>query len=100
MDFSQNWITIYVLFVIVIQHHLILAMHTRCRKGLIAYQKSNGVTTIAKHVEFDHFDLLKKLLKVGTKFAPKFPLNCEPSKKRAHVSPIVIFGFFYSTSKF
>ncbi len=77
-----------------------LAMHARCRKGLIAYHKSNGITSIVKHVEFDHFDLLKKLLEDGTKFAPRFPLDCGPSKKRTHVFPIVIFGFSYTTSKF
>jgi hypothetical protein len=40
----------------------ILAMRIRCRKGLIAYHKFNGITTTKKHVDFDHFILLKKLL--------------------------------------
>jgi hypothetical protein len=75
-------------------------MHTRCRKGLIAYHKSNGIAAIAKHDEFDHFALPRKLLENGTNFAPRFPFNCELSKKRAHVFPIVIFGFFSITSKF
>jgi hypothetical protein len=38
----------------------ILAMHAKCRKGLITYHKFNGITTMKKHIEFDHFALLKK----------------------------------------
>jgi len=70
-------------------------MHTRCRKGSIAYHKSNGITTMKKHVEYDHFTLLQKLLEDPTNLAPRFPLDCEPSKKRAHVFPFAIFGFFF-----
>jgi hypothetical protein len=47
-----------------------------------------------KHVESDHFTLLQKLLEDPTNLTPRFPLDCEPSKKRAHVSPFVIFGCF------
>ncbi len=36
-----------------------LAMHTKCRKGLIAYHKSNGITMMNKHFKYDHFALLK-----------------------------------------
>jgi len=73
----------------------ILAMHTRCRKCFIAYDKSNGITTMKKHVEYDHSTLLQKLLKDPTNLAPRFPLDYEPSKKRAHVFPFAIFGFFF-----
>jgi hypothetical protein len=73
----------------------ILAMRTRCRKGFIAYHTSNGITTMKKHVEYDHFTLLQKLLEDPTNLAPKFPLDCEPSKKRAHVFPFAIFCFFF-----
>jgi hypothetical protein len=59
----------------------ILAMHTRCKKGFITYYKSNGITTMKKHVDFDRFALLKKLLEN----APKFPLDHEPNKKNPHV---------------
>jgi hypothetical protein len=59
----------------------ILAMHTKCKKGFITYYKSNGITTMKKHVDFDHFALLKKLLENVT----RFPLDHEPNKKNAHV---------------
>jgi hypothetical protein len=32
--------------------------------------------------------------------ALKFPLHYEPNKKRAHVSPTTIFGFFSIIGKF
>jgi hypothetical protein len=34
------------------------------RKGLIAYHKSNGITIMHIHVEFDHFALLDFLKKM------------------------------------
>jgi hypothetical protein len=37
----------------------ILAIHTRCRKGHIAFYKFNGITTMKKHVESYHYTLLK-----------------------------------------
>jgi hypothetical protein len=72
----------------------ILAMHTRCNKGFIAYHKSNGITTMRKHIEFEHSALLKKLLEDATNVALKFPLNHGPSKKRAHVS-CSFFNFWF-----
>jgi hypothetical protein len=39
----------------------ILTMHTKFRKGLIACHKTNGITTMKKRVEVDHFALVKKL---------------------------------------
>jgi hypothetical protein len=73
----------------------ILAICTRCKKGLIAYHKSNGIIAMKKHVESDQFTLLQKLLEDPTNLTPRFPLDCESSKKRAHVSPFAIFGFFF-----
>ncbi len=70
------------------------------KKGLIAYHKFNGITTMKKHVEFDHFTLLQKLLVDPTNLAPRSPLDCKPSKKRAHVDPFVISSFFSFASKF
>jgi hypothetical protein len=72
----------------------VLAMHIRCRKGLIAYNKFNGITIMKKHVEYDHVALLKIFLKNATFEVPKSPIYHEPSKKRANVSPFNIFGFF------
>ncbi len=64
----------------------ILAMDTRYKKGLIAYHKSNGITTMKKHIELEHYVLLKKLLEDATNLALRFPLNHEPNKKRENVS--------------
>jgi hypothetical protein len=35
--------------------HEILAMHTKCKKKMITYHKINGITTMRKHVDVDHF---------------------------------------------
>jgi hypothetical protein len=70
------------------------------KKGFIAYHKCNGITTMKKHVEFDHYTLLQKLLVDPTNLAPRSPLDCKPSKKRAHVDPSAIFSFFSFASKF
>jgi hypothetical protein len=78
----------------------ILAMCTRCRKGPIAYHKFNGIIAMKKHVESNHSTLLQKMLENPTNLTTRFPLACEPSKKKAHVSPYVISGFFSSTYKF
>jgi hypothetical protein len=56
-------------------------MHIICRKGLIAYHKFNGITTMKKHVNSSHFILLKHLLKDATNIASRPPFNCEPNKK-------------------
>jgi hypothetical protein len=53
-----------------------------------------------KHVECDHFVLLEKLLEDATNLVTKSLLNCEPNKKKAHVSPFAIFSFFSTTNKF
>jgi hypothetical protein len=44
-------------------------------------------------------NLLKKF-KDAIKFAPRFLLDREPNKKRAHVCPTTIFGFFSISNKF
>jgi hypothetical protein len=44
--------------------------------------------------------LLKRNLEDATNLAPRSPLNCEPNKKRAHVSPCKIFGFLSTSNKF
>jgi hypothetical protein len=41
----------------------ILALQSKCRKGFITYHKLNGIIVVKKHVDFDHFALLNKLLK-------------------------------------
>jgi hypothetical protein len=94
VDLSQNQIMRRIIYHNDIAPLKILAMCTRCKKGLIAYHEYNGITTMKKHVDFDHSILLKKLLEDVTNIASSFPLNHEPNKKKAHVCPIAISIFF------
>ncbi len=68
----------------------------RCKKGLIKYYKSNGITNMKKYVDFNHYALLKKLLKDAN--IAQDPLDHEPIKKKAHIFPYVLFSFFSTTS--
>jgi hypothetical protein len=78
-----------------------LAMHTKCRKGLNTYHKFNGIMTMKKHVEYDHFALLKMFLEDHVVIeALRSTLDCEPNKKRAIVFPSNIFGFFSTNFKY
>jgi hypothetical protein len=72
----------------------ILAIHIRCKKGLIAYHKFNSITTMKKYVESYQSTLLEILLENPTNLAPRSSLDCEPSKKKMHVSPFATFSFF------
>lgn len=59
----------------------ILAMRTRCRKGLITYNKANGIAPMKKHVEVENSVLSKKYgEEVSSRF--KDPLERQPAKKR------------------
>jgi len=51
-------------------------------------------------LESNHSALLKRNLEDATNLTPRSPLNCEPSKKRAHVSPCTSFGFLSTSNKF
>jgi hypothetical protein len=35
-------------------------INTQARKGLIIYNTTNGIVTLKKHVNLDHFNILKK----------------------------------------
>ncbi len=70
----------------------------RCKKGLIAYYKSNGITSMKKYVDSTHDALLKRLLIDAN--ITQDPLDHEAIKKKAHVFPCVLFSFFSTTSKF
>jgi len=59
----------------------ILAMGTRCKKGLITYHKFNGITTMKKHVESNHLALLKKLVEDPSIVSAKAPFDRKPNKK-------------------
>ncbi len=57
--------------------------------------------TMKKHVEYDHFALLKMFFESHVVIeAPRSPLDCEPNKKRAIDFPSNIFGFFSTNFKF
>jgi len=73
----------------------ILAMHTKCRKRLIAYHKFNGIIAMTKHVESNHFALLKQMVKDPNIASTKVPFDWEPNKKKTSVSPFAIFEFFF-----
>jgi hypothetical protein len=63
----------------------ILAMHTRCRKGLITYHKTNDITTMKKHVDANHFALMRKLAKDLTIVLTKPPLDRQANQKKKHM---------------
>lgn len=67
---------------------------------MIACHKTNGITTMNKRVEVDHFALVKKLTK-DPNYIPltKAPSDQEASKKRVHVSPFIIYVFFFTLVK-
>jgi hypothetical protein len=71
----------------------VLALCIRLWKGFIAYHKSNGITSMKKHVKIEYNVILKKFLDNVTN-AIVAPLAREPTKKRAHWTPLAIFGFF------
>jgi hypothetical protein len=70
------------------------------QKGHIVYHKSNGITTMKKHVELEHNTLIKKFCQKQYDVAAIISLSCEPAKKRTHVTLSAIFGFFSSTNQF
>jgi hypothetical protein len=50
MDFDHNQIMKILCHVDFVDLE-ILPMHTKCKKGLITYHKTNGITTMKKHVD-------------------------------------------------
>jgi hypothetical protein len=71
-----------------------LALCTQLQQRLIAYHKSNGTTTMKKHVELEHSSLIKKFFEKQNNVVAT-PLSCEPTKKWAHVTPSAIFIFIF-----
>jgi hypothetical protein len=101
MDLFQNQIMHCIICHNITTLPKMLAMHTKCRKCLIVYHKFNGIMTMKKHVEYDHFALLKMFFESHVVIeAPRSPLDCEPNKKRAIDFPSNIFGFFSTNFKF
>jgi hypothetical protein len=73
----------------------IFELYTRLRKGFIVYHKSNGITTMKKHVELEHNTLIKKFCQKQFDMAAIISLSRELAKKHVHVTPSAIFGFFF-----
>jgi hypothetical protein len=78
----------------------VFAMWIRCKKGLIAYHKSNRIRTMEKHVESNHVHLLKIFLKYVAFKVPKSPFHHELSKQGLMFFLIIFLVFFCSSSKF
>jgi hypothetical protein len=70
-----------------------LALCTQLQKELITYHKSNGTTTMKRHVELEHSSLIKKFLEEQNNVVAT-PLFCEPTKKWPHVTISAIFSSF------
>jgi hypothetical protein len=51
------------------------------QKGLIVYHKSNGITTMKKHLELEHNTLIKKFCQKQYDVTATISLSCEPAKK-------------------
>jgi len=59
----------------------IFALCTMLQKGLIVYHKSNGITTMKKHLELEHKTLIKKFCQKQYDVTATISLSCEPAKK-------------------
>jgi hypothetical protein len=70
----------------------------QARKGLITYNTTNGITTLNKHVNSYHFNILKKFEEEIS--CPLREDEKQPSKKRPNVSSNSIFSFFYCKKTF
>ncbi len=69
----------------------ILVMHTKCKKRLITYHKTNGITTMKKHAEVDHCNtLMKKLIEDPSCVAP----SKAPNDQKGTCLFIFNMGFF------
>ncbi len=53
-----------------------------------------------KHVDVEHFALMRKLIKCLTIIMAKAPLDQQASKKKAHVFPSTIFRLISINKKF
>jgi hypothetical protein len=76
----------------------IFELCTKLRKGFIVYHKSNGITTMKKHVELEHNTLIKKFCQEQFDVAAIISLSHELTKKQVHLTPSAISGFFSFTN--
>jgi hypothetical protein len=73
-------------------------LKTQARKWLIIYNSSNGITTLRKHVNSNHLNILKKFEK---KYHYLLRENeRQPPKKKSNVSSNSISSFFTTKEPF
>ncbi len=93
VDLIQNQIVQHIIYhnkIVVLE---ILALHTRCWKGLLAYVESDGIIAMKKHVELEHNGLFKRYVeKVNN--CPKASSVHEPTIKSLHATPSANSIFF------
>ncbi len=75
-------------------------MHTVCRKGSIACHKNNGINIMKKHVDVNHFALMKKVAKDPNITPTKTPFGQKVSKKEGTCISIYNMWVFFSQNKF
>jgi len=78
----------------------IFALCTKLRKGLIVYHKSNGITSMKKHVDLEDNTLIKMFCQKQSDVVAIISLSHEPTKKQMHVIISAIFGFFSFINQF
>jgi len=99
MDLDYNQIMRYIICHNDFVGPKILIMCTKCKKRLISYDKTNGIIVMRKHVDVNHYALLKNGKDLSISLA-KASFDQDPSKKRAHASPSIIFRYFFTKNKF
>jgi hypothetical protein len=66
----------------------------RSWKKLIVYHKSNGITTMKKHVDAKHNILIRAYVSEQTNYLLSESMDHELIKKITFRRPIINFGFF------
>jgi hypothetical protein len=66
---------------------------TKPRKGLVSYYKTNGISTLKKHVDSKHSLLVKKLDE-QVNSSMKTQVERQPTKKKQNVSHLKFLIFF------
>jgi hypothetical protein len=95
VDLIQNQIIQHIIYHNKIVVFQILALHTRCWKGLLAFVESNAIIGMKKHVELEHNALFKRYLeKVNN--CPRALFVHEPTIKSLHATPSENSIFFSS----
>jgi hypothetical protein len=75
--------------------HVLYNPRTKLRKGLISYYKTNGISTLKKHVDVEH-NLLAKKLNEEVNSLMRSQVEKQLVKKRQNVSSYEISEFFFA----